>query len=115
MKKPRTKIGEVELQLATLQQILCELRRRKYQFVFSCLAPHDNDNDIVQVHLGTDELVTPIRLSGEVMDCILTIFEKNKINNAATKILGSILLQLEVLFGEEFGGWDGDETTNQKK
>lgn len=90
-----------ELQLATLTEIMNELKHRGYNFVWAgeCQWGKPQEKDDVKVFLGSDDLAVGLRLSGEVIDCILAICKKCGANDPFTKTLQSILLQLEILFG----------------
>ncbi len=105
--------GEIELELATLGQILQELRKRGYRFIFvaDCIYGKAKEGNC-KIHFGTDDLVQPIRLAAEVFDMVLEILQKNNHNDAVTKTLTSILLQIDILFGQR---GNSNETTNTEE
>lgn len=88
---------DVELNLATLKDILDELRLRGYIFMF---AADVDGQDTCKVCFGTDDLIQPIRLASEILDTVLDILKKNNIDDIVTKTLNIVLLQIDLLFND---------------
>ena len=91
---------QIDLELATLNDIFKELKSRGYKFVF--ISERDK-TDVTSVFFGTDDIIQPVRMAGEAINTSLDICKKLKVENTFTKITQSVMLQLEVLFGTNHG------------
>ena len=102
VKKRKTK-EEIPLCYSTLPEIMNELKRRNYQFIWagSCGWGKKTEEDDTKIFLGVDDLSVGVRLVGEVVDMILGICQKCGADDAFTKFLTIIMLQLEILFGKK--------------
>jgi hypothetical protein len=92
-------IENCDLELATLKQILHELEKRRYKFLFASDCPNGKD---IKIYLGTGDLISPLRLMGETAELLLGISKKcnGGVEDAFTRTLTLIMLQVELLLGD---------------
>jgi hypothetical protein len=91
-----------ELELATLPELLAEISNRGIKFIFvgqRTFGKQGKKEDEYLIKFESDELVTPIRMSAEALDTVLDLLVKAGMDDAVTKTLTSVLLQLDVLLG----------------
>jgi hypothetical protein len=93
------------LEWATLEQLMTELNKRGFEFIFS-----GHKGKELKMYFGTEEYITPVRLASEIIDTCLIELDKNKTDDRIMNLLTSVSLILNTLFCEV-----KDENSNQEE
>jgi hypothetical protein len=100
-----------DLEWATLTDIMHELHNRGYRYIWTAENIFDTGTnaDTVRCHLGTDNLVSALRLLAETADTMLEICKKCGADDPFSKTLEVIIKQVEILVGDTNENTDTEE------
>lgn len=90
-----------ELELATLKEIMLELSKRGYSFIFA--GYKDKNTNDTMYWLNTPEFITPIHLCQGIIDICAEALEKERTDYRILNLLFSIQLILETMFSSPEG------------